>query len=621
MFLASSAKSIDPQLKKLVDEIEAQSQGLSVLAARQLRYNLSQSPIEVTIKELREFNVLEEFIIRAGLEIVPPPTEDELASVLGLDPVFVRSTTATLKALQTISETSPITITPEGRSFYEKGSVPQPPYSVKIYAIADPLAQKITCQSEPLEKILINYPDLGNFVDIENTSDDITSLSLEEFQQIIQSSGLSLHVPEEGKILSSYRLVGSTETIWKTVSLFVVFDPLEDKLRLQVRSGKKILESASNWLEALQAKGEVSLQALCELSDETISFEREESLNQKNLEIEARLEKIREQAVQSAKPKNKTVVGKAVQLRDAEISQTFSEILNSAQREILIYSPWVSQTLVDAAFLHSLQEVANRGVWILIGYGISSEEENEDKPISSDLEQKLQGIKTPEGLSAVQVFWLGDSHVKEVIVDQNIYLCGSHTWLSYNSDCLPLGESVYKVTILNQVQEAYEFLANRFKNRAEKLWEDAVQDQNIQLATETLCLWGALGMEDTGIFMIQQDKWLELVPVWLNVILQGIRSKKVSVDSASLKTALSMLSEVSGQESFLQSLRQGWCKVMGAIAATDLQVALSLLGDDIWNEFVRLAIAQPDTKTPNDFIAGLTSSKKPKVKGSKKLKS
>ena len=74
MFLASSAKPIDDSLQNVVDEIEAQSPALLILAARQLRYGLRQTLVEITIKEPRPFNVLEEFIIRAGIELEPAPT-------------------------------------------------------------------------------------------------------------------------------------------------------------------------------------------------------------------------------------------------------------------------------------------------------------------------------------------------------------------------------------------------------------------------------------------------------------------------------------------------------------------------------------------------------------------
>ncbi|MEH2330570.1 hypothetical protein [Nostoc sp.] len=606
MFLTSSTKPIDDNLKKLVDEIEAQSPSLSVLAARQFRYSLRQTQVEVNIKEPRQFNVLEEFIIRAAIEFQPPPTEDELASVLGLDSVFIKTTTATLRSLQTLSATSPLTVTPEGHSFYEKGCVPQPPYSIQINAIIDPLSDKITFQSESLNETPITLPDLADFITIDNTIADITSLPLEEIQKSLQASGLALHVPKEGKIVTSFKLLGSTQKIWRKISLFIIFDALEDKLSIQIRNAKQILESASNWLEVLHAEGKISLQSLCKLSTETIHFEREAILKQKNTEIEARLENIRKKALETATKDSGEIdkykaLGEAVQLRDGQISQAFSEVLNLAKSQLLIYSPWVNQAVVNENFIILLQKLANRGVWILIGHGISRRQEDEDKPIPPEVEKKLRAIKTPDGLSSVQIFWLGESHVKEVIVDKEIHLCGSHNWLSYRGDYLPRGESVYKVTIPHQVQEAYEFLANRFQNHAQKLWHNALENRDYKLAVESLCVWGALGMEDIALQKIEQNNWLELLPVWLNVALQGLRSKNIQPDSASFKTALSLLSKVSLEEAFIELLQEGWHKVIGAIAINNPETALNLLSDQVWAQFIRLKIVQ-ESDSPNDFI-------------------
>ncbi|PHM08939.1 hypothetical protein [Nostoc sp. 'Peltigera malacea cyanobiont' DB3992] len=599
MFLASSAKPIDDNLKNFVEEIEAQSSSLSVLAARQFRYGLRQTPVEVSIKEPRQFNVLEEFIIRAAIEFQPPPTEDELASVLGLDSVFIKTTTTTLRSLQTLSPTSPLTVTPEGRSFYEKGSVPQPPYPRQIYAITDPLSDKITFQSESLNETVINLPDLADFITIDHTIADIASLPLEEIQKSIQASGLALHVPEEGKIVASSKVLASTQKIWRKISLFVIFDALENKLSIQIRNGKEIFESASNWLEILHTEGKISLQTLCKLSNETLNCEGE---TKKNTEIEARLENIRTKAIKTTtKSDKKPVLGEAIQLQNGQISQAFLEILNSAKSQVLIYYPRVNQAVVNEKFLTLLQKLANRGVWILIGYGIARRQEDEEKPIPPEVEKKLRAIKTPDGLPSVLIFWLGDSHVKEIIVDREIYLCGSHNWLSYRGNYLPLGESVYKVTIPLPVQEAYEFLANRFQNHAQKLWQNALKNRDSELAVESLCVWGALGMEDIALKEIQKNNWFELLPVWLNLALQGLKSKNLSGDSASFKTALSLLSHVSIEEAFIEQLQQGWRKVIGAIAINNPETALNLLSDEVWAQFIRLTIVQ-ESDSRNDFI-------------------
>ncbi|WP_335092400.1 hypothetical protein [Nostoc sp.] len=599
MFLDSSAKPIDDNLKNFVDEIEAQSSSLSVLAARQFRYSLRQTPVEVSIKEPRQFNVLEEFIIRAAIEFQPPPTEDELASVLGLDSVFIKTTTTTLRSLQTLSPTSLLTVTPEGRTFYEKGSVPQPLYPIQIYAITDPLSDKITFQSESLNETVINLPDLADFITIDNTIADIASLPLEEIQKSIQASGLALHIPEEGKIVTSSKVLASTQKIWRKISLFVIFDALENKLSIQIRNGNEILESASNWLEVLHTEGKISLQTLCKLSNETINCERE---TKKNTEIEARLENIRTKAIKTAtKSDKKSVLGEAIQLQNGQSSQAFLEILNLTKSQVLIYSPRVNQAVVNEKFLTLLQKLANCGVWILIGYGIARRQEDEEKPIPPEVEKKLLAIKTPDGLPSVLIFWLGDSHVKEVIVDREIYLCGSHNWLSYRGNYLPLGESVYKVTIPLQVQEAYEFLANRFQNHAQKLWQNALENRDSKLAIESLCVWGALGMEDIALKEIQKNNWFELLPVWLNLALQGLKSKNLSGDSASFKTALSLLSQVSVEEAFIELLQQGWRKVIGAIAINNPETALNLLSDEVWAQFIRLKIVQ-ESDSRNDFI-------------------
>jgi hypothetical protein len=609
MFLASSAKPIDPQMQKWVDEIEAPRPGFSVLAARQFRYSLHQTPVEVTISEPRKFNVLEEFVLRAGIELNPPPTEDELAAVLGLDPVFVRSTTAALRMLQTLTRASRITVTPQGRKFYEQGTVPQPPYHVQIYAIADPLDGNLAFGSSPLNEALVNLPDLADFVTIENRIPVVSSLELDELQQLVQVSSLGLHVPESGKLVTSYRVAAPTQTIWKTMSLFVLFDVLEDKVQLQVRRGKQILEEASNWLEALQAEGKVSLKALCELSEEIIAVDREASLNQKNAEVEARLEKIRQQALETARlqsqqpqadsPEAATVV----QLRDREIHQAFLDVLNSAHQQILIYSPWVSGEVVDDKFLTLLQNLANHGVWILIGHGISRRQEDENQPIPPELEEKLRTIKTPEGLPAVQVFWLGYSHAKEIVVDRKVYLCGSHNWFSYHGDWVPLGETVYQVTVPDQVQAVYDFLAGRFQTHAQKLWDAAVIERDSIQAEVPLCIWGALGMEEEALNQLQQNNFLELLPVWLQVVCQGLRSGLASRLSDALKAALDLLSEISEQDPNIELLRAGWRQVMGAIAGLDPNAALMLLSDKAWTQFTRLGIAHMPIDSPEKFIA------------------
>jgi hypothetical protein len=270
MFPASVVKQIDENLKYIVEKIETENSGLLVLAARLFGYTVTQNFLELTIKESRKFNVLEEFIIRAGMEFNPPPTANDLASILGLDSVFVKSTIANLQSLQTLADTSQITVTAEGSLFYAQGSVPKPPYSMQIYAITDNLAGKITFQYESLEDVVIKQPDLAEFVNIEVKITPISRLQLADIQDIIQSCNLPLHVPTEGKFVTDFKVKGSTQTIGRNISLFVVFDENLNKLNIEIRSGQEILEAATKKIEELYNDKKISLEELCQLSEETI---------------------------------------------------------------------------------------------------------------------------------------------------------------------------------------------------------------------------------------------------------------------------------------------------------------------------------------------------------------
>ncbi|MEG4248337.1 hypothetical protein [Microcoleus sp. Pol10D4] len=614
MFLVSSPKPIDPQLQDFVQQIEKQSPaGISVLAGRQFRYPLEQISVEVTISEPRKFNILEEFILRAGMESELIPTENELAAALGLDPVFVQNTAKTLRSLETLAWTSDakIILTPQGRQFYLEGSVPQPPQTKHIYALADPLQGNLFFVFSPVEAVEIDLPNFGDFITLENRCQEMSELGLEELQRIIQGSGLGLHVPEDGKIITAAFFTKESQNIWQSVSIFVIFDALEDAIKLQVRRGKQILHYASDLLDIFQSEGKVSLQTLLYLSDETIAAEREQLLNQRNKEVEDRIKKIEQQAIETVKelrdtgkqvpPKGSQEKDQVILLRDIQIRQSFLETLRGGNHQVLIYSPWVSQEVVDNEFIQLLQNLANRGVWVLIGHGISRRQENETRPIPPQVEQKLREIKTREGLSAVQVFWLGNSHAKEVVVDREVHLCGSHNWLSYRGDKLPRGETVYKVTATDKVEEAYDFLAVRFKDHARKLWELAVKNRNANLAETSLCTWGALGMEEMALNELQLANWLELYPVWLNVVRQGLRAKKISPDSPYLATGISMVSQFSEADPNLELLQSSLRQVMGAISALNRHQALKLLNEH-WSQFRRLNIADSALVKPDDFL-------------------
>ncbi|MEG4961456.1 MULTISPECIES: hypothetical protein [unclassified Microcoleus] len=276
MFLASSTKTIDSNLSSLAEQIEQQNPGLSVLAARQFRFAIRQTPLEVAISEPRQFNVLEEFILRAGVEFEPAPTLKELADLLGLDEIFVKTTAATLVSLESleVAENGKIAIAPQGRDFFEKGAVSRSQIQ-SIYAISDPLNQTLTFKFDALPPESVNLPDLADLVSLEHKITDLADLSIAEIQPLIQASGLGIHVPENGKIVSNCDVIGDDLDIWQTVSLFVLLDAIENKTTIQVRQGKQILETASNLLNELESQQKLSLNDLCKVTPDIAQQESE----------------------------------------------------------------------------------------------------------------------------------------------------------------------------------------------------------------------------------------------------------------------------------------------------------------------------------------------------------
>ncbi|MEG4396140.1 hypothetical protein [Microcoleus sp. BROC3] len=276
MFLASSTKPIDSNLSSLAEQIEQQNPGLSVLAARQFRFAIRQTPLEVAISEPREFNVLEEFILRAGVEFEPAPTLKELADLLGLDEIFVKTTAATLVSLESleVAENGKIAIAPQGRDFFEKGAVSRAQIQ-SIYAISDPLNQTLTFKFDALAAESVNLPDLADLVSLEHKITDLADLSIAEIQPLIQDSGLGIHAPQNGKIVSACDVVGDDLDIWQTVSIFVLLDAIENKTTLQVRQGKQILETASNLLNELESQQKLSLNDLSKLTPDIAQQESE----------------------------------------------------------------------------------------------------------------------------------------------------------------------------------------------------------------------------------------------------------------------------------------------------------------------------------------------------------
>ncbi len=103
------------------------------------------------------------------------------------------------------------------------------------------------------------------------------------------------------------------------------------------------------------------------------------------------------------------------------------EALETANKRLIIISPWITDAVVDADFLRRLKALLEKGVGVHIGYGLG-----EDKPNQVRALQELH--KLAAGRTNLSIVRLGDTHAKILIKDSDWLVTTSFNWLSFKGD-------------------------------------------------------------------------------------------------------------------------------------------------------------------------------------------
>lgn len=555
MFPVSSVdlRPIVLALLPLAQKIEERSPGLHVLAARQFRYPVQQQQINVRVEQYRKVNLLEKFILRASAEIVPAPSLEEVAGALGLDPIFIESAFEELSDRKNIIYTNKgLYLTEEGKKTLDSETVSEEPRYETWYYLQDTILETTAFIRYPLDEMdedLEELEDLDSYVQQDLTRFPAFDVYPSEHQAYFQELGLDAHDPDQGRFVTGMAPAALPELRWRRIAIFVLYDSLEEdedtRITFQARSEDLPVPQVGDWLEEQLQEQNLSLKMLCGLTDEMIAQAEEESQIDNSPEeqsVEERLEEIRQQVTNQLRLQAEGQIleketGTAVQLRDVEIRPAFLDALQKAREQIIIYSPWMNEQVVDDEFLSLLEERVRRGVRILIGYGIGRDEKREERPAPPALIQRLRTIRTTEDTPGIIAEWLGNSHAKEIVIDRKVHFSGSQNWLSYRGDRFPRGETVYQVTIATEVEKAYNHLAQRFIERAQALWVRAT-DEERRLA---LCILGYLGREQEAMEWIQRDACYHLILLWLALAHQAISAGLETRILASLQTLITLL--------------------------------------------------------------------------------
>ncbi|QOV21433.1 DarT ssDNA thymidine ADP-ribosyltransferase family protein [Anabaenopsis elenkinii] len=264
---------IDPRLSKIVEKIE--SQGYKVMSGRYVRYNVQQKLIKVTISELREVDIFEEFILDTAINIIPSVTTEDLANALGIDYSLLKSVTANLQSLKSLELTSDSTlkITDFGKKiFQEYNSVLEPSYGQNIYAIADPLTQEISINNTRLRNVPLDVKNLCQFIKFDEYP-QLSNLTIEDIHNLAINSEAVFLDRERNQEISDYQELSSISIIRKKVAIFRVVDS-EEKYSIKIFSEEEDdpeeLERASSYLSDIfnsEYGEQVAWEELFQISD------------------------------------------------------------------------------------------------------------------------------------------------------------------------------------------------------------------------------------------------------------------------------------------------------------------------------------------------------------------
>src|SRR5579859_5033320 len=122
-----TTSSVDEQLNGAADAVETADPTLRVVAGRVFRLPYARMRARVALQNPRRFNILEEFVLRAAAELSPAPNAAELATLFGLDSLFVDAALAQLESLKAVTrgKGGVVSLTAQGKQFAKAGQAMQ----------------------------------------------------------------------------------------------------------------------------------------------------------------------------------------------------------------------------------------------------------------------------------------------------------------------------------------------------------------------------------------------------------------------------------------------------------------------------------------------------------------
>jgi hypothetical protein len=535
-----SLSTIDPKLQDYVSRIESSFVSERVRGAAVFKIPAVKACVRLRVTRSSRLTILEEFILRAAVDLEKPPTKSELAQALALDSVFIDAECENLGCLGVIDDSCLPEIVPtdSGRKFYEKGQVPRPAREEKWAAFMDCHTEKIffkkAVDDAETDDRTDRYAPLPIPYDATIRVDTArlqSKFDIETVRKGLEAAGV--YRPEDGYEVSEIISVDDPDflrIIHRLVGVLAVYDVLKERLFFRVvdlESEEFYTEIENKLQDGIEPERKVTgdngsspgeqvlftMGVVQQTPPQDLAVEPSERVQYiSNIEERIRQRLEEEQAVSTAEIKQERKPGGPEEqveqpripivewLTDAAIRPRFLQTITGAEQDIVIISPWVTNDVMDDDFLQLLQRLAKKRVLTVMGWGFKPRMDEEEKKPSEGLAKRLRKIKTPEKAPAVGLVWVGNQHRKEVIVDRRVHLCGSHNWLSYRGDWNIRGESVYYIEDREIIKPAAKHNAGLLVKALDREWKRYLK-QRSDREVLSLCAmgWSTLNKELAGI--------------------------------------------------------------------------------------------------------------------------
>ncbi|MPQ42511.1 hypothetical protein [Clostridium tarantellae] len=449
------SNSYSEELEGIKSNIEKKELGLQVLKLKEFKLPIKKYNFELEITKDKNLNIIEEFIIKVVLANFDENiSSDFIADLLELDKIFVHEYIKQLIHFGIFDKNKlpNFQLTEEGLKFFKAKKMLMKDKAINVQAYIQP-EFKIFYDNMILEKISEDIPILELGKNIEESSRDILSDKniKDKIIKIAKSQKIIAEKKSINQVVSEIREVEdftSDNIFYNRYIEMWIYNIIDDKLYCRVwdRQTNAYNEIIANYIKVNKPLNKEDFDEKLE-EDNSKPIPNE---NIKKIEIEYIKEIKEAKEIQENKKANNKKLTMSTKntirmVRGKDIKQEFNNCLKSVKKYMFIASPWITEQVVDKEMINTFKNIVKKDGVIYIVWGISKDYSNEDRKPSENLLNTLRNIKDENGLSGVFVYWIGNHHTKEIIVDEKIHLAGSFNWLSYRGDYLPRGESVYIV--------------------------------------------------------------------------------------------------------------------------------------------------------------------------------